>query len=283
MIDDRDRAKRMEIVERIAVGMAERNNDPILAKTKIISESSFQGNPKSEEELDSQKPIATQADGGRYFTHVRMDGRGQIDIVWPSGIEKVFKFWIPEEYLTASRDDKALAMHSDMSNPSKETEECNQGTELENALKRMRKVDPRVPMSLGNIPGFPFTDFRDMQRAIQSGKFAIARFSFHQEPTILELISPRSHMVYVASMFATYLVPIAMVILAFTVSHWFWLGLLYFFVGARITISIWKKSILEAAHHSESAFCLLFYTSKINAYDLTTSTEYEWQQLTTSE
>jgi hypothetical protein len=60
----------------------------------------------------------------------------------------------------------------------------------------------------------------------------------------------------------------------------FWFGLLYFIIGSRITTRVWKNAILRAAYSSEYAFCLLFYASKINAYDLADSIEYEWKQLT---
>lgn len=269
-----EKKKRLELVKRIAIGMAERNGDPILSKTQILTESTFEGKPKSADELDRQNPVATQEDGGRYFPHVRMDGRGQLNIIWPSGIEKTIKFWIPEEYL---EDEPSGDRPGPTSVP---TAGQSTGTELEQALQRMRNVDPRVPFSISEIPGFPFTDFSEMQQQIRSGRFAIAKFSFHQEPTILGLVASGSRFLYSASIAATYLIPLASVVLAFTVSHWFWLGLLYFFVGARFTINIWKNSILRAAFHSEPAFCLLFYSSKINAYDLATSTEYEWQQLT---
>jgi hypothetical protein len=152
--------------------------------------------------------------------------------------------------------------------------------EVYEALQRMKKIDPNVPTSISKIPGFPFADFQEMQAAIRSRKFALAKFSFHQDLDILGVVSPRRQTFHMILTFATLLVPLVSVILAFFVSHWFWLGLLYFFVGSRFTINHWKNTILRAAHQSESAFCLLFYTSKINAYDLTTSTEYEWQQLT---
>jgi hypothetical protein len=97
---------------------------------------------------------------------------------------------------------------------------------------------------------------------------------------ILGVVSPGSQTLHMVLTFATLVFPLVSVVIAFFVSHWFWLGLLYFFVGSWITISHWKNTILRVAHQSESAFCLLFYTSKINAYDLTNSTEYEWQQLT---
>jgi hypothetical protein len=278
MNDDPERQKRLEIVRRIAIGMAEKNSDPILNDVQILTASTFEGNPKSEEELDSRNPVATQTDGGRYFTHVRMDGRGQLNIIWPTGVEKTLKFWIPEKYLSEEMADGNRADRSQAPTQRLESPQ-NQASELELAMERMKKADSNVPTSLSGIPGFPFTDFRTMQSAVDAGRFVIAKFSFHQDLTILGLVSPTSRFLYLASMVATYIIPIASVVLAFTVSHWFWLGLLYFFVGARLTITIWKNSILRAAYRSELAFCLLFYTSKVNAYDLTTSTEYEWQQL----
>ena len=152
--------------------------------------------------------------------------------------------------------------------------------EIYEALQRIKKIDPDVPTSISKIPSFPFTDFQKLQNAIREGKFAIAKFSFHQDTDILRAVSPGSQTLHNVFTLATLIVPVASVILAFSVSYWFWLGLLYFFIGSRLTISCWKNIILGAAHRSESAFCLLFYTSKINAYDLTNSTEYEWRQLT---
>ena len=153
------------------------------------------------------------------------------------------------------------------------------GGELIDALERIRKVDSRVPFSISEIPSFPFANFKDMQEAIRSGSCGIVKFSFHPDPHILGLVSPNRKVLYQVLSLAMFVVPVISIVLAFAVSHWFWFGLLYFIVGARLVTRVWKNSILRAAHKSESAFCLLFYTSKINAYDLETSTEYEWQQL----
>jgi hypothetical protein len=156
-------------------------------------------------------------------------------------------------------------------------------TELGQALLRMREVDPTVPISLRDIIGFPFSDFTKMQEAGRSGRIEIRRFSFIQDRTILRLISKPASFFHTSSMLAAYLIPLSSPILAFAVSHWFWLGLIYFFVGVRITTNIWIGSILRAAYRSESAFCLLFYTSKIHVLDRATRSEYEWQMLTSSQ
>ena len=97
MMNDSEMAKRMAAVHRMAVTMAATDG---LIGAKILSGSEFQGNPISEEELDSRNPVGKQSDGGRYFIHVRQDGRGQIMIHWPCGVQKTIKFLIPEHMLT---------------------------------------------------------------------------------------------------------------------------------------------------------------------------------------
>ena len=93
-MDETEMAKRMAAVHRMAVTMAKTDG---LISAKILSVSEFQGNPISEEALDSKNPVGKQSDGGRYFIHVRQDGRGQIMIHWPNGIEKTIKFLIPDD------------------------------------------------------------------------------------------------------------------------------------------------------------------------------------------
>ncbi|MDB2640833.1 hypothetical protein N9Y63_08225 [Akkermansiaceae bacterium] len=94
-----ERQNRWETIRRIAIAMAEKNGDSILAEIEVESETTYEGLPKLESELDGRNPAITQTDGGRYYLWVREDGRGQIDINWPSGLERTLKFWIPEKYL----------------------------------------------------------------------------------------------------------------------------------------------------------------------------------------
>jgi hypothetical protein len=273
MIDDIDKENRMVLVRRIAIGLAKQSDDPILADTNILSRRTFQGKPKTEQELDSRKPVAVCSNGGRYFTHVRMDGRGQILVVWPSGFEETIKFWIPEAYLNREREIGAASPTSTI--PSVDVT----GSELEQAVGRIRAADPNFPISVSEISALPLTSFDEIKSAVSSGNFAIGGFSFHHNLMILRLVAPTAKPAYIVSMLATYLVPLVCTVLALTTSPWLWLGLLYFFAGASITTFIWSKAIISAALQSEAAFCLLFYFSKISLNDLTTSRRYDWQQI----
>lgn len=95
-MDEIEILKRTAAVRRMAVTMAATDG---LISAKILSQSEFQGNPISEEALDAKNPVGKQSDGGRYFIYVRQDGRGQIMIHWPNGIQKTIKFLIPDHML----------------------------------------------------------------------------------------------------------------------------------------------------------------------------------------
>lgn len=274
MIDNADKEKRMALVRRIAIGLADESDDPILADTSILTRTTYQGNPQTEEELDSSNPVAVRSDGARFYPHVRMDGRGQLLVKWPNGLEETMKFWIPDAYLDGDSDTQVADQPKNVPSAN-----IAKGSELEQTIGRIRAADPNYPLTVADIPTFPFSTFEEMRIAVRTGRFAIARFSFHQDLMILGLVAPGAKVAYLLSMLATYLVPLICVALAFAVSGWFWLGLLYFFIGVRVTTSIWRTAIVSAAMQSELAFCFLFYTSKINAYDLTVSREYEWQQI----
>ena len=61
-MDETEMAKRMAAVHRMAVTMAKTDG---LIGAEILSVSEFQGNPISEEALDSKNPVGKQSDGGK--------------------------------------------------------------------------------------------------------------------------------------------------------------------------------------------------------------------------
>ncbi len=101
MLTKEEKQKRLHVLTRIAIAMAEKNGDKILGDIKTLTDTTRKLRAKPVEEIDQNYglPVALQKDGGRYYPYVRGDGRGQIDIVWPCGIEKTLKFNIPEKYL----------------------------------------------------------------------------------------------------------------------------------------------------------------------------------------
>jgi hypothetical protein len=109
MIDTAQQEERMALVRRIAIGLAKANDDPILADTKILSRSTFHGNPATEQELDASNPAAVGGEGERFFPHVRRDGRGQLLVRWVNGKEETLKFWIPDAYLNDNTDTRITA------------------------------------------------------------------------------------------------------------------------------------------------------------------------------
>ena len=104
-ISDREREDRLAIVRRVAVAIANGGDKELLSKIQILTARTLNGQPCPAEELDRRKPVAVHEDGGRYFIHVRTDGRGQINVHWPNGVEKTVKFEIPAELLPRVRDE----------------------------------------------------------------------------------------------------------------------------------------------------------------------------------
>jgi hypothetical protein len=100
---DSDYAARLALVDRIAVGMATKNGDPILAEAQIIAESTGPTFGWASAELEHRTPVAIDEEGKEYFTHVRDDGRSQIEIESPFGTTTTIKFWLPDGYLPEIR------------------------------------------------------------------------------------------------------------------------------------------------------------------------------------
>lgn len=281
MISTEEHAMRMRIVERIASAMATRSNDQILADIKIQSQRTDEGYPRSAEELDAQNPFITQDDGGRYFPHVRMDGRGQISIAWPDGPEKTFKFFIPDKYLEPVDEPKASpAPEPVASDVTPAAKGADSGSELKIVMMRIKMGDPEFPIMVGDIPNFPFATFEELQQGVIRSQYNICRFSFRQELDIFALVAPkakrRAHSFGVALAF---LGPIASIVLAFIISPWTLLGLLTFFVGFRIAKGAYDSGIIQAAFKSEDAFCFLFYSLQIGVFDRASSRTLDWNAL----
>lgn len=141
-LDNSVHAAWIAVVERIAVGMASGNGDPILGDTRIISES----NGPASVRLEGDAPVAVDREGNEYFTHVRADGRGQIEIQSPHGTMTVLKFWPPESYLVIpSSDGREIVGH--LSDSSEATEGVLSRTGIQTEGGRREYSGARV----GNI------------------------------------------------------------------------------------------------------------------------------------
>jgi hypothetical protein len=271
----------MRVVERIASAMATRNDDQILADIQIQSQRTDEGCPRSAEELDAQNPFITQDDGGRYFPHVRMDGRGQVSIAWPDGPEKTFKFFIPDKYL-GSIEQPRSSPEIEPSVTASKPESHSNGTEsdLKIVMMRIKMGDPDFPIMVRDIPNFPFSSFEALRQGVIRSQYNIYRFSFRQELDLFALVAPKTkRRVHSFGVALAFLGPIASIILAFIISPWTLLGLLTFFFGFRLAKGAYDSGIIQAAFKSEDAFCFLFYSLQIGLYDRAGSRTLDWNSL----
>ena len=151
---------------------------------------------------------------------------------------------------------------------------------IDRLAEKLESKDPKYPKTVSDIPDFPYSSYAEMISATKEGAFRISKFSYNQEFDALRIVNPKWAMPYTISVLATFLVPILSIAMAFIVSHWFWLGLIYFILGGMLTSRIWSIATISAAKSSEKAFCFLFYCSAICCHYLKSGHEYEWRQLT---
>jgi hypothetical protein len=105
-----EKSPRHQELDRIAIAIAKGDgSDPILASTKIEVERTSRSTPAQAEDTIRRHgtPIAITADGGHIYPYLRQDGRGQLDIVWASGIEKTIKFYFGKNEMTPKFGDQA--------------------------------------------------------------------------------------------------------------------------------------------------------------------------------
>ena len=74
--------------------MASDGKDPLLGQAQLISKRENTGKPRSPEEIDKSmgKPVAVSIDGRRFYTYLRTDGTGRLDIVALNGYEVTYSF-----------------------------------------------------------------------------------------------------------------------------------------------------------------------------------------------
>jgi hypothetical protein len=102
----------LPLVQRIAKAMATSNGDPILSDTQIISETTGPTLSQGEAGKSPRSAVSVDSKGNRYFSHVRTDGKAQIDIESPHGITTTLKFWPPEAYLNEAPRHQATAANN---------------------------------------------------------------------------------------------------------------------------------------------------------------------------
>ena len=100
--------RRMEL-NQIAIAYAASDiTNPVLTSTRIQTTRTARCSAAQAEKMIQSHgtPIAITRSGGNVYTHLREDGRGQLDIIWASGVEVTIKFFFGEVVNSVSSTDQ---------------------------------------------------------------------------------------------------------------------------------------------------------------------------------
>ncbi len=124
-----------------------------------------------------------------------------------------------------------------------------------------------LPSSFAEIADLPYKDHADLLRAIESKMVAVQKFSFDWNPGTLSLLAtPMERFLSSASLFGSYGLPVAGVIMTFAVSPWFLLSLLCFPWLSGKFRKIYTEALFRGAFLSERIFVFLFATRQVGIY-----------------
>lgn len=146
-------------------------------------------------------------------------------------------------------------------------------------VDEMRKKGQSVPISVAEIPGFPFPTFSSLQAAIRDRRFLLQRFSVHFEANIFSLFASSmqkaANRLYMAGLFV---LPIGSVVLAFIYSWWWLLGVLSLFFVLGRSKRLYNRVIYSAAFESELQFCFLYFIRQVCVTSADFEESFYWQR-----
>ncbi len=129
-----------------------------------------------------------------------------------------------------------------------------------------------VPLSVDEIPNFPYETYADLKDALEKEEIVLLRFSYHANSDLAEILNPT--FLWTFWVVIGYLLPFLAIILGIFYSWWCIFGVLFFFIGYSKTKQLYDRTIFNSALTNEVAFCFLFYSKQISVAPIDRSTQY---------
>ena len=128
----------------------------------------------------------------------------------------------------------------------------------------------KVPKEFKELINLPFKDFEELKNLVLSGRWLIQRFAFEYPSMVVNLLfSPSEKFLYTAYAYLIFIGPVFFLILSFTISWWFLVGITISPLFARTKAKkLYNTIVFRSAFSSESIFCFLFYLRQISITSL---------------
>lgn len=135
-----------------------------------------------------------------------------------------------------------------------------------------------IPQTIAAIPEFPCRTFDELQKALESGRLLLQRFSSDFDNSTFSIFATGGERLLAKHyMVGTVLIPIASVILVFMYSWWWLFGIAFLVIGFKKTKSLYNSVILRAAFSSETIFCYLYFIRQVSVSTPDYQQTYYWK------
>lgn len=140
-------------------------------------------------------------------------------------------------------------------------------TESQRISKNIESIlgDVDYPQKNEELENFPYSDWSKLRTDMTFGRILEQKFSFTYPTKIYNTIVTKSEIIQLRfTMFLTYFIPLLSLVIAFTNSFWYLLGIAYFFRGTYKTKKVFNNVILKYSVEFEEVFSILYMLRIIN-------------------
>ena len=135
----------------------------------------------------------------------------------------------------------------------------------------------RFPRSVDEIPGFPYSNFKDLLLAFETKELLLQRFTYELLNAAFDILATPSERfrmnIYGPSWM---LIPIISIALGYFASWWFILINLLILVLMSRAKKLYNRVIYRGAFGSELVFCFLYRTGQVCVTTANFKKSYHW-------
>jgi hypothetical protein len=133
------------------------------------------------------------------------------------------------------------------------------------------------PRSVGEVPGFPYSNFKDLLLAFETKELLLQRFAYELLNAAFEILATPSERFRMNVYSSSWIfIPIISLVLGYFTSWWFILINLLILVLMSRAKKLYNRVIYRGAFGSELVFCFLYRTGQVCVTTANFKKSYHW-------
>ncbi|MCU7935191.1 MAG: hypothetical protein KZQ99_09970 [Candidatus Thiodiazotropha sp. (ex Dulcina madagascariensis)] len=138
--------------------------------------------------------------------------------------------------------------------------------DVRKVVEELNRKGKNIPVTVSNIPDFPYQEYSDLLEDFKSGEARLLRFAYAMESSLFSMLASSTDKIKSnLGMLLSYGGVLAGIALSFVYSWWFLLIIpVLFFIGSSLTKNAYNNAIFNSAFSSELIFCFLYFTGQVS-------------------